>query len=51
MDMGNNESADTDAVGVKDWSSDDTEPGDDEAFTPVLPRIINPTNENKDDEF
>jgi hypothetical protein len=51
MDMGNNESADPDAVGVKDWSSDDTEPGDDEAFTPVLPRIINPTNENKDDEF
>ena len=51
MDMGNNESADHDAVGVKDWSSDDTEPGDDEAFTPVLPRIINPTNENKGDEF
>lgn len=51
MDMGNNKSADPDAVGVKDWSSDDTEPGDDEAFTPVLPRIINPTNENEDDEF
>ncbi|MAP38603.1 MAG: hypothetical protein CL879_03200 [Dehalococcoidia bacterium] len=51
MDMGNNESADPDAVGVKDWSSDDTEPGDDEAFTPVLHRIINPTNENMDDEF
>ncbi len=29
MDMGNNESADPDAVGVKDWSSDDTEPCDD----------------------
>ena len=51
MDMGNNESADPDAVGVKDRSSDDTEPGDDEAFTPVLHRIINPTNENMDDEF
>ena len=51
MDMGNNESADPDADGVKDWSSDDTGPGDDEAFTPVLHRIINPTNENMDDEF
>ena len=27
---------------VKDWSSDDTEPGDDEAFTPVIHRIIDP---------
>ena len=51
MDMGNNESADPGAGGVKDWSSDDTEPGDDEAFTPVLHRIINPTNENMDDGF
>lgn len=25
---------------VKDWSNDDTEPGDDEAFSPVLHRII-----------
>ncbi len=51
MDMGGNESADPEAVGVKDWSSDDTEPGDDEAFTPVLHRIINPSSENMDDEF
>jgi len=49
MDMGGNEAAD--AVAVKDWSSDDTEPGDDEAFTPVLHRIINTTSENLDDEF
>ncbi len=29
------------AVAVKDWSDDDTEPGDDEAFAPVIHRIIN----------
>jgi tetratricopeptide (TPR) repeat protein len=49
MDMGNNDTVE--AVGVKDWSSDDTEPGDDEAFTPALQRIINPSSENTDDEF
>jgi tetratricopeptide (TPR) repeat protein len=49
MDMGNNEAVE--ALGVKDWSNDDTEPGDDEAFTPVLHRIINPSSENTDDEF
>jgi hypothetical protein len=27
-------------VAVKDWSNDDTEPGDDEAFSPVIHRII-----------
>ncbi|MDP7532695.1 MAG: tetratricopeptide repeat protein [SAR202 cluster bacterium] len=42
---------DGDAVAVKDWSDDDTEPGDDEAFTPVLHRIINPSEANFDDEF
>lgn len=26
---------------VKDWSDDDTEPGDDDAYTPVVHRIIN----------
>ena len=30
---------------VKDWSDDDTEPGDDDAYTPVLHRIINPGDE------
>ncbi len=28
------------AEAVKDWSDDDTEPGDDDAFTPVIHRII-----------
>ncbi len=36
------------AVAVKDWSSDDTEPGDDEAFTPVVHRIINSPGEDAD---
>lgn len=31
---------------AKDWSDDDTEPGDDEAFTPVVHRIINSANED-----
>ena len=42
------------AVAAKDWSSDDTEPGDDEAFAPVIHRIINsPAGEiaNTDDDF
>lgn len=42
------------AVAVKDWSDDDTEPGDDEAFAPVIHRIINsPAAEipGPDDDF
>ena len=31
---------------VKDWSDDDTEPGDDEAFAPVLHRIINSSRDD-----
>ena len=38
------------AVAVKDWSNDDTEPGDDEAFTPVIHRIINSPGDDEDDE-
>ena len=48
------ESAGPERVAVKDWSDDDTEPGDDEAFTPVLHRIINPeddTSRGEDEEF
>ena len=36
--------------GLKDWSDDDTEPGDDDAFTPVLHSIINPAREAADGE-
>ena len=44
------DSAVAEAVAVKDWSNDDTEPGDDEAFTPVIHRIINSPGEDEDDE-
>ena len=32
-------------VAVKDWSDDDTEPGDDDAFSPVVHRIISPAGD------
>ena len=35
-------------AGIKDWSDDDTEPGDDDAFTPVLHRIISPPGDGSD---
>ena len=34
--------AETNRAMVKDWSDDDTEPGDDDAFSPAVHRIINP---------
>ena len=42
------EDAESLPAGFKDWSDDDTEPGDDEVFTPVLHRIINPARESGD---
>lgn len=44
---------DQESASVKDWSDDDTEPGDDDAFTPVLHRIISANDEinNEDEEF
>ncbi len=39
-------------IAVKDWSNDDTEPGDDEAFSPVIHRIINsPGDEMDGDDY
>jgi hypothetical protein len=35
----------------KDWSDDDTEPGDDEAFTPVFSRMVNSGDDNSDDDY
>ncbi len=35
---------------VKDWSDDDTEPGDDEAFSPIVHRIINAGEEAMEGE-
>ncbi len=36
-------------IAAKDWSNDDTEPGDDEAFTPAIHRIIRPDDETSDE--
>jgi hypothetical protein len=51
---GDDEERELAAVAVKDWSDDDTEPGDDEAFSPVIHRIINPPTADiagVDDDF
>ena len=48
--LGNETAGEAEALpaGFKDWSDDDTEPGDDDAYTPVLHRIINPASEAAD---
>ena len=33
---------------IKDWSDDDTEPGDDDAFAPVIHRIVNSSGSDDD---
>ena len=38
-------------IAVKDWSNDDTEPGDDEAFSPVVHRIIDSPGDDMDDDY
>ena len=52
-DIGDDEAEEPDSVAVKDWSDDDTEPGDDDAFKPVVHRIITTGDESKrgGDEF
>ena len=47
----NRDTAVAEAVAVKDWSNDDTEPGDDEAFTPVIHRIINSPGDEDEEVF
>ncbi len=44
------EPAEPERVVVKDWSDDDTEPGDDDAYTPVFHRIIKAGEEGMSDE-
>lgn len=39
--LGEEEAEEGEPAAVKDWSNDDTEPGDDEAFSPMVHRIIN----------
>ena len=46
-DLGDEDALQTDPAVVKDWSDDDTEPGDDDAYSPVVHRIINPAEEEK----
>ena len=38
-------------VVVKDWSNDDTEPGDDDAFSPMLHRVVNASGDGADEEL
>ena len=40
---------DRESVTVKDWSDDDTEPGDDDAYSPVVHRIINAGSGSSED--
>ncbi|MDA1188125.1 MAG: tetratricopeptide repeat protein [Chloroflexi bacterium] len=47
-DLSDDDEEDPDRPVVKDWSDDDTEPGDDEAFTPAIHRIINPDDDDSD---
>ena len=52
LESGEEEAQEKEPVAVKDWSDDDTEPGDDEAFSPVLHRIIQADDESAtEDDF
>ena len=44
IDFGDDETAKLDPSAVKDWTDDDTEPGDDDAYSPVVHRIISTEN-------
>lgn len=47
-DLGDSELDDAKRALMKDWSDDDTEPGDDDAFTPQFHRIISDSDDNDD---
>ena len=47
FDSGDQDGEQRETVAVKDWSDDDTEPGDDDAFNPAVHRIINPSEETE----
>ena len=51
-ELSEEEAGEGEPVVVKDWSDDDTEPGDDDAYTPVLHRIISARDRgaNEDEE-
>ena len=41
---GKGDIAQYETVAIKDWSSDDTEPGDDDEFSPVYHRVLDPAS-------
>ena len=47
-DLADSELDDAKRALMKDWSDDDTEPGDDDAFTPQFHRIISDSDDNDD---
>ena len=51
MDEVENESIELGELIIKDWSDDDTEPGDDDAFSPVFHRIINSADEDGENDY
>ena len=46
-ELGGEETDEANPTVVKDWSDDDTEPGDDDAFKPVVHRIIGTGDGNR----
>ena len=50
-ELGDEEPAERDSRLIKDWSDDDTEPGDDDAFSPVVHRIISAAEVSTDDDL
>ena len=51
IDEMENESVELGELIIKDWSDDDTEPGDDDAFSPVFHRIINSADEDGENDY
>ena len=47
LEVGDEDGEGTETIAVKDWSDDDTEPGDDDAYSPVVHRIINTGEESR----
>ena len=45
-ELAEEETPQTEPAVVKDWSDDDTEPGDDDAYTPAFHRVIHTGNED-----
>ena len=48
-ELADEENEEAEPVAVKDWTDDDTEPGDDDAYSPAFHRIIDTANEGPKD--